>query len=116
MKVALFTVMVLRSMDTHIEVTVPAHEVDLLRAVHGAEGVAAESVPVGELELGAVHEERYRLAAKYGMKNADTAWVDAVYPNDTALVKAVQMGVVDEVETAETPKPRGKKAADAPAV
>lgn len=116
MEVALFTVMVLRSMDTHIEVTVPAHEVDLLRAVHGAEGVAAESVPVGELELGSVHEERYRLAAKYGMKNADTAWVDAVYPNDTALVKAAQMGVVDEVEIAETPKPRGKKAADAPAV
>lgn len=97
MKIALFALMVYRSMDTHLSVTVPRHEADLLAAVHGSEGVELLSQePVGFFEVGAVYEERDRLRFKYGMKNADTSWVDAVYPNDTALIAAVKAGMADE--------------------
>ena len=47
-------------------------------------------------EVGAVYDDRDRLRFKYGMKNADTSWVDAVYPNDTALIAAVKAGMADE--------------------
>ena len=97
MKIALFALMVYRSMDTHLSVTVPRYEADLLAAVHGSEGVELLSQePVGFFEVGAVYEERDRLRFKYGMKNADTSWVDAVYPNDTALIAAVKAGMADE--------------------
>ena len=122
MKVALYSLLVLRGMHTHIPVTVPRHEADLLRAVHGADGVELLAPePVGSMAVAAVYEERERLRMKYGMKNADTAWVDAVYPSDTALAQALDEGAVAEGGGAgepETPatKPRSKKAADAPAV
>lgn len=106
MKIALFALMVYRSMDTHLSVTVPRHEADLLAAVHGSEGVELLSQePVGFFEVGAVYEERDRLRFKYGMKNADTSWVDAVYPNDTALIAAVKAGMADE-EPSEKPLTR----------
>ena len=97
MKISLFDLMVSRSMDTHLRVSVPRHEADLLAAVHGSEGIELLSQdPVGAFELGTVAEERDRLHFKYGMKNSDTSWVDAVYPNDTALIAAVKAGMEDE--------------------
>ena len=97
MKISLFTLMVYRSMDTHLRVSVPRHEADLLAAVHGSEGVELLSQePVGAFELGTVAEERDRLRFKYGMKNADTSWVDAVYPSDTALIAAVKAGMEED--------------------
>ena len=106
MKVYLFSMLVRRSMYTEVPVTVPRHEADLLAAVHGSEGVELLSQePVGAFELGTVAEERDRLRFKYGMKNADTSWVDAVYPNDTALIAAVKAGMADE-EPSEKPPTR----------
>ena len=96
MKVYLFTLLVRRSMYTEVPVTVPRHEADLLRAVHSGDVDLLEDEPVGFFEVGAVYEERDRLRFKYGMKNADTSWVDAVYPNDTALIAAVKAGMADE--------------------
>ena len=121
MKVYLFALLVRRSMYTEVPVTVPRHEADLLRAVHSGDVELLDEEPVGFFEVGTVYEERDRLRMKYGMKNADTAWVDAVYPSDTALAQALDEGAVAEGGGAgepETPatKPRGKKAADAPAV
>ena len=106
MKVYLFALLVRRSMYTEVPVTVPRHEADLLAAVHGSEGVELLSQePVGAFELGTVAEERDRLRFKYGMKNADTSWVDAVYPNDTALIAAMKAGMADE-EPSENPLTR----------
>ena len=96
MKVYLFALLVRRSMYTEVPVTVPRHEADLLRAVHSGDVDLLEDEPVGFFEVGAVYEERDRLRFKYGMKNADTSWVDAVYPNDTALIAAVKAGMADE--------------------
>ena len=96
MKVYLFTLLVRRSMYTEVPVTVPRHEADLLRAVHSGDVDLLDDEPVGFFEVGAVYEERDRLRFKYGMKNADTSWVDAVYPNDTALIAAVKAGMADE--------------------
>ena len=96
MKVYLFTLLVRRSMYTEVPVTVPRHEADLLRAVHSGDVDLLDEEPVGFFEVGAVYEERDRLRFKYGMKNADTSWVDAVYPNDTALIAAVKAGMADE--------------------
>ena len=96
MKVYLFTLSVRRSMYTEVPVTVPRHEADLLRAVHSGDVDLLDEEPVGFFEVGAVYEERDRLRFKYGMKNADTSWVDAVYPNDTALIAAVKAGMADE--------------------
>ena len=96
MKVYLFTLLVRRSMYTEVPVTVPRHEADLLRAVHSGDVDLLDDEPVGFFEVGAVYEERDRLRMKYGMKNADTSWVDAVYPNDTALIAAVKAGMADE--------------------
>ena len=96
MKVYLFTLLVRRSMYTEVPVTVPRHEADLLRAVHSGDVDLLDDEPVGFFEVGAVYEERDRLRLKYGMKNADTSWVDAVYPNDTALIAAVKAGMADE--------------------
>ena len=96
MKVYLFALLVRRSMYTEVPVTVPRHEADLLRAVHSGDVDLLDEEPVGFFEVGAVYEERDRLRFKYGMKNADTSWVDAVYPNDTALIAAVKAGMADE--------------------
>ena len=96
MKVYLFALLVRRSMYTEVPVTVPRHEADLLRAVHSGNVDLLDEEPVGFFEVGAVYEERDRLRFKYGMKNADTSWVDAVYPNDTALIAAVKAGMADE--------------------
>ena len=96
MKVYLFALLVRRSMYTEVPVTVPRHEADLLRAVHSGDVELLDEEPVGFFEVGAVYEERDRLRFKYGMKNADTSWVDAVYPNDTALIAAVKAGMADE--------------------
>ena len=102
MKVYLFTLLVRRSMYTEVPVTVPRHEADLLRAVHSGNVDLLDEEPVGFFEVGAVYEERDRLRFKYGMKNADTSWVDAVYPNDTALI-AAHAGAVAEQEPSEKP-------------
>ena len=97
MKISLFALMVYRSIDTHLRVAVPRHEADLLASVHGSESIELLSQdPVGAFELGTVAEERDRLRFKYGMKNADTSWVDAVYPSDAALIAAVKAGMEED--------------------
>ena len=107
MKIALFALMVYRSMDTHLSVTVPRHEADLLAAVHGSEGVELLSQePVGFFEVGAVYEERDRLRMKYGVNSQGVEWADAVYPNDTALAQAIHAGAVAEQEPSEKPPTR----------
>ncbi len=94
MKVNLFAVMVLRSMDTHLQVAVPHHEIELLAAVHGSDAVGVLSQDaVGELTLGAVFEERDRLRAKYGATQQGVPFVDAVYPNDSVLIAAAKAGM-----------------------
>lgn len=104
MKIALFALMVYRSMDTHLSVTVPRHEADLLAAVHGSEGVELLSQePVGFFEVGAVYEERDRLRMKYGVNSQGVEWADAVYPNDTALAQAIHAGAVAEQEPSKKP-------------
>lgn len=107
MLVDVYDVMVMRSMDTHIKVTVPQHEAEILRLVHGDEGVQLlDREPVGKMEVGAVYEERERLNMKYGMKNADTPWVSVLYPSDAALKKALGVGDGPGAES----RGRGRKA------
>lgn len=117
----LYAVLVRRSMDTSVVAEVPRHEAELLRSVHGADGVALlhEGAPVGSFAVGAVFEERDRLAAKYGLKAPDVLWVDAVFPNDGALEKALAAGAVAAGDDEAEPEPvkpkragRAVKAAD----
>lgn len=111
MQVYLYDLMVLRSMHTQVQTTVPRHEADLLRAVHGADGVELLAPePVGSMAVAAVYEERERLRLKYGTNETGTSWVDAVYPNDTALAQAMEAGAVEA--QAANRSARGKKAAE----
>lgn len=112
MNVYLYNVLIERDTMTTVVLTAPAHEVDILREVHGFERVSVSDEPVGEYTL--LDDELERLTRKYGFDAQGRSIVSHVYPNVTAFANAVKENeVVDEqVEVVDKPK-RGRKKAEA---
>lgn len=77
--VALLLVTIRRDANTITPITVPAHELPMLRNMHGKENVTQADEPVGTVEVDPAGEYE-RLSAKYGAGK-----VAKVYGDDDGL-------------------------------
>lgn len=107
--VDLLTVTIRRDANTITPVTVPAHELPMLRNMHGKENVTQADEPAGTVEVDPAGEYE-RLSAKYG-----DGKVAKVYGDDDGL-RLSEMVAKNEIKPPKAEKPLTKavqKAADA---
>lgn len=92
MKVKLVSFLIIRSMDCHIQATVPKYESEILHAVHGDDSVVEndDAQDAGVFEIESPESERERLRLKYGLKNQETFWVDYLFPRQAEFAQAVK--------------------------
>lgn len=115
MKVALLAIMVLRSMETEIKVTVPKYEAEVLSVIYPEGSLRLLSKePVGYMEVIDAASERERLRIKYGVNSKTSIpHVDDVFRRADDFVQAVEAAryVEPEADNSEEPakKTRTKK-------
>lgn len=93
--VALLAITIRRDANTITPITVPAHELPMLRNMHGKENVTQAEEPIGTVEVDPAGEFE-RLSAKYGAGK-----VAKVYGDDDGL-RLSEMVAKNEVKA---PKP-----------
>jgi hypothetical protein len=105
--VPLLSVTVRRDANTITPVTVPPHELTILRSIFGKENVQ-EGERVGEVEL-VSSEEHGRLSAKYGAQR-----VAKIYGDDEGerLTELVEKAAVKAQKATADKAPKGDKSSD----
>lgn len=106
--VLLLAVTIRRDANTITPITVPAHELPMLRNMHGKENVTQADEPVGTVEIDPTAEYE-RLSAKYG-----SGKVTKVYGDDDGL-RLAEMVAKNEAPAGKKPTKAEQKAAEAAA-